>query len=409
MGLGHEQMIAMEAANRPDRDPGRGQGRANPREEPDQLPAHGGFEPDPAQVLLPLGPWMPLEHLPRPIGGEQQRARPSFDDELGRWPQSVKVFGNGKLGEAEQSETLRLHGETHPPQGGVEVPRDVHPAQDSAPGRPHRYPLRVTTPLLRASSRFVGWAADRRVPRFLRGPLYRGFARLYGADLNEARGPLDIYPSFSAFFVRRLVEGARPVASGPGDLPSPVDGTVQTVGTIEQGQVLQAKGRSYGVEELLGGVGAGIDLEGGSAWTLYLGPKDYHRIHAPEDCRVSEARWIGGARYSVDPKVLLRRQVLNVNERCVLRLETGRGPLLLVLVGALNVGRIRVVGLAPSENIARPDLPFGRGAELARFELGSTIVLLAPPDGPRPAEALRVGDPVRLGERIGGWSPEQER
>lgn len=249
----------------------------------------------------------------------------------------------------------------------------------------------------------MGWAADRRVPRFLRRPLYRGFARLYGAELAEARGPLDIYPSFSAFFVRRLVEGARPVASDPNDLPSPVDGTVQTICTIEQGQVLQAKGKTYTVTELLGGVGQDIDLEGGTAWTIYLGPKDYHRIHSPEACEVSEARWIGGARYSVDPKVLLRRQVLSINERCPLRLETARGPLLLVLVGALNVGRIRVVGIAPSEDIVRPGLAFGRCEELARFELGSTIVLLAPASGPRPAAGLQPGDSVRLGERIGGW------
>ncbi|MFT7677301.1 MAG: phosphatidylserine decarboxylase [Planctomycetota bacterium] len=264
----------------------------------------------------------------------------------------------------------------------------------------------VSTPFLRASSHLTGWLADRWLPRFLRAPLYRSFARLYGADLADARGPLEIYPSFGAFFVRRLIDGARPIASGPEELASPVDGTVQTICSIEQGQVLQAKGRSYTTDELLGGMGADLDLEGGTAWTIYLGPKDYHRIHTPEACQLSSARWLGGARYSVDPKVLLRRQVLSINERCVLRLETERGPLLLVLVGALNVGRIRVLGIAPLEE--RQDLdpprPFERGEELARFELGSTIVLLAPKGGPTPDASLAPGQSVRLGQSIGAWS-----
>ena len=264
---------------------------------------------------------------------------------------------------------------------------------------------RVTTPLLRTCSRLVGWAADRHVPRFLRRPLYSGFARLYGADLQEARGPIDIYPSFSAFFVRRLNEGVRTVVQAPQQLACPVDGTVQAIGTITSGMLLQAKGRSYSVQDLIGGVGADIDWEGGSAWTIYLGPKDYHRIHSPEACRLAALRWLGGARYSVDPKVLLKRQVLAVNERCALRLETERGPLVLVLVGALNVGRIRVLGHKPNEEIQRPDppRPFTRGEELARFELGSTIVLLAPRGGPSPDPSLEPGQSLRLGQSIGSW------
>ena len=263
----------------------------------------------------------------------------------------------------------------------------------------------MTTPLLRTLSRCIGWTADRYVPRFLRRPLYTTFAKMYGANLAEARGPLDIYPSFSAFFVRRLKPGTRPTEPDPLKLPSPVDGTVQTICRIEKGLLLQAKGRHYPVEELLGDVGADIPLEGGSAWTIYLGPKDYHRIHSPEACQLAALRWLGGARYSVDPKVLLRRQVLSVNERCVLRLETQRGPLLLVLVGALNVGRIRVLGQSPSEELQTLDPPraFARGEEIARFELGSTIVLLAPPKGPSPDPALTPGTRLRLGQAIGAW------
>lgn len=241
------------------------------------------------------------------------------------------------------------------------------------------------------------------MPRSLRAPLYRTFGRLTGCDLSECRPPLEAYPSLGAFFVRRLVEGARPISQGADLLVSPVDGTVQAVGSISaSGALLQAKGREYEVRDFLAGIGAHIPLTGGSAWTIYLGPRDYHRIHAPESCRLVAARWVAGARFSVNPRVLLKRDVFAVNERCVLELETRRGPLLAVLVGALNVGRIRVVGLDPAHDgpLARP-LEFARGEELARFELGSTIVLLAPPGVARPLPELAGGQRLRLGQVIG--------
>ena len=262
----------------------------------------------------------------------------------------------------------------------------------------------MATPLKSALSHLVGWAADRRVPTPLRGPLYRLYALLTGADLSEARGPLTIHPNLTAFFTRRLVEGARPVEPDPDLLPCPVDGTYQDLSRIHEGSVLQAKGRPYPVRELLAGVGEDLELEGGHAWTVYLSPRDYHRIHAPETSRLVEARWVPGERHSVAPAVLAQRKVLAVNERCVLRLETERGPLLLVLVGALNVGRIRVVGVEPA---ARAELgqgrAFERGEELARFEMGSTIVLVAPPGTWRPLEGCVPGESVRLGQRIGVW------
>ncbi|MCY2961617.1 MAG: archaetidylserine decarboxylase [Planctomycetota bacterium] len=255
----------------------------------------------------------------------------------------------------------------------------------------------------RGLSRLVGWATDRRVPRFLRGTVYGGFARYAGADLSEVRLAIDDFPSLGAFFIRELKAGSRPIDPHPDALVSPVDGTIQTVCAIEQGTVLQAKGRSYPVAELCGGLEQGLELEGGSAWTVYLSPRDYHRIHAPIAARLDAARWIDGERFSVAPKVLDRRRVLDVNERCVLRLESARGTFLLVLVGALNVGRIRVVGVQPSyaPQPVRPGSRFERGAELARFEMGSTIVLIAPRGVASPTASLASGQGVRLGARIG--------
>lgn len=255
----------------------------------------------------------------------------------------------------------------------------------------------------RGLSRLVGWATDRRVPRFLRGTVYGGFARYTGADLSEVRLAIDDFPSLGAFFVRELKTGARPIDADPDALVSPVDGTVQTVCAIERGTILQAKGRPYSVAELCGGLELGLELEGGAAWTIYLSPRDYHRIHAPVAARLESARWIDGDRHSVAPKVLDRRRVLDVNERCVLRLQNARGTFLLVLVGAMNVGRIRVVGVEPhyGQEPVHPGSRFERGAELARFEMGSTIVLLAPRGVASPAAELVPGRAVRLGSRIG--------
>lgn len=262
----------------------------------------------------------------------------------------------------------------------------------------------MATPLRNSLSRFVGWAADRKIPTPLRAPIYRAYARFTGADLSEVRLPLKGYPSLGAFFVRTLEEGARPIATDASIVCSPVDGTVQTLCAIAAGSVIQAKGRPYALRDLLGGLHDDVALDGGFAWTIYLSPRDYHRIHAPEGCALSAVRWLPGMRYSVAPKVLERRLVLPINERAVLRLETAHGPLFLVLVGALNVGRIRVVGVEHGTAGALvPPRLFARGAELARFEMGSTIVLITPPGVARPREDIAPGTHVRVGEAIGHY------
>jgi phosphatidylserine decarboxylase len=234
---------------------------------------------------------------------------------------------------------------------------------------------------------------------------YRAYARATGADLDEVRLPLETFPSLAHFFVRELKPGARPIDPTPDALVSPVDGTVQAIERIERGSTLQAKGRAYAVDELLAGLRGSVELEDGHAWTVYLSPRDYHRIHAPEDCTVAEIAWVPGARYSVQPSVLARRDVLAINERVVLRLDSCHGPFFLVLVGALNVGRMRVVGIEPTPRRTLSPAPaFARGAELARFEMGSTIVLLVPPGRAEPAPGLEPGRAVRLGQRIGRWT-----
>jgi phosphatidylserine decarboxylase len=257
----------------------------------------------------------------------------------------------------------------------------------------------------RKLSGLVGWAADRRIPTFLRAPVYKTYARFTGANLDELRLPLAAFPSLGAFFVRELREGVRPLAGDANTLVSPVDGTIQSLCPVERGSVLQAKGRAYSLDELLAGVGRASELEGGFAWTIYLSPRDYHRIHSPLDARLSAAAWVGGARFSVAPKVVAARRVFEVNERVVLRLEHERATFFLVLVGAFNVGRMRVVGVDPRQLEALGQLStpkhFARGAELARFEMGSTIILIAPRAVIEPESALAEGQSIRLGAAIG--------
>lgn len=259
----------------------------------------------------------------------------------------------------------------------------------------------------RRFSSAAGWLADRRVPTPLRGPVYRTYARLTGADLGEMRGRPQDHASLGAFFVRRLAEGARPIEGDPALMPSPVDALVQASSPVSEGEVVEAKGRRYPIRELLAGVGEDVDLEGGHQFTLYLGPKDYHRIHSPVDGRLIEAQHVDGERFSVQPKVLERRRVLPVNERVVLRLQTDHGPLFMVLVGAVVVGRIRVVGLEPlHRGPVEPPRPFARGEELGRFEMGSTVVVVAPPGMLEPVAAGAEGAAPRMGQAIARYLAE---
>jgi len=255
-----------------------------------------------------------------------------------------------------------------------------------------------------ALSRLAGWAADRRIPSPLRTPVYRAWARLTGSDLSEVGAPLREYESLSSFFARTLEDGARPIAKGASQIVSPADGVLQAAGVVESGSLLQAKGHSYSVHDLLGSDADGAACEGGLSWTIYLSPRDYHRVHSPEEGRLVEVRRIPGARYSVAPGVLARRSVLPVNERVVMRIETARGILWLVMVGALNVGRIRIEGVRTEEQgPLAPARRFARGQDLARFELGSTVILIAPPGAVRGRRDLAAGARVRVGEPIGEW------
>jgi phosphatidylserine decarboxylase len=231
-----------------------------------------------------------------------------------------------------------------------------------------------------------------RLTRLRLGPLtrlmIRAFSWLFRVDMSEAAEPsVAPYPSFNAFFTRALRPDARPLAE-PGAIACPVDGAVSQLGAIGGGRIIQAKGRDYGVADLLGG-GAALAscFADGQFATLYLSPRDYHRIHMPIDGTLLETIHIPGRLFSVNPATTATvPRLFARNERVVALFDTTLGPLALVLVGAIFVGSIETVfgGLHTpprAKTIRRIDyhghgIRIRRGDELGRFNMGSTVVLL---------------------------------
>jgi phosphatidylserine decarboxylase len=261
-----------------------------------------------------------------------------------------------------------------------------------------------------AFSRLLGWLASIAFPGWLLRPVIRAYIGVFSIDMSQFALPVEAYPTFNAFFTRPVREGARPVLQDPRILVSPVDGVVVEGGRMDDGRLVQCKGRTYSLAELLGGDPSWPSYDGGSFLTLYLSPRDYHRIHAPCAGRVNRFRYLPGALWTVSPAGV--RGVPNLftrNERLVTFLQADFGEVAVVAVGATVVGKIRVVyhpivsnlrGARPlAETLAEP-LLLRQGAELGRFELGSTVILLTRPGEVDP-HPLQAGDPVRMGMPIG--------
>jgi len=205
---------------------------------------------------------------------------------------------------------------------------------------------RVAVGLLRwspkgAFSRTVGWLASRQVPRGLRSQLYGGFARAVGADLEAVDRPLEDFERFDDFFTRPLRPGARPVANGAGVIVSPVDGVVSENGVAHGGRLIQAKGLDYTVRGLLADAVESEIFDGGTFATLYLAPRDYHRIHSPVRGRIVGYRHIPGAFFPVNPLAVRNVPGLfSINERLVTYVESDVGLVAVVKVAATGVGHI---------------------------------------------------------------------
>lgn len=238
--------------------------------------------------------------------------------------------------------------------------------------------------------------------------------RLYGVDMSEAKHQdLDDFPSFNHFFTRELKEGVRTIAAEPDAIACPADGAVSQAGQIENGKIFQAKGHSYTALELLGGdAERATAFANGAFATIYLSPKDYHRLHMPLTGKLKEMVLIPGRLFSVNtataegiPNLFAR------NERVVCIFDTEAGPMALVLVGAIFVSSVETVwhGVVTPPTISTPrtwhyddNAPaLQKGTEMGRFNMGSTIIVLFGKDKAIWNDDLLAGKPVKLGERIG--------
>ncbi|MGO9039816.1 MAG: archaetidylserine decarboxylase [Steroidobacteraceae bacterium] len=259
-------------------------------------------------------------------------------------------------------------------------------------------------------SRLV-YAATRVSAPWFKNLLIRMFLKLFDVDMTEAvdTDPYR-YRSFNDFFTRALRADARPIAAAATAVVSPVDGTVSECGKIDGGVLLQAKGRRYTLEELLADQPWAQRFEDGSFATIYLAPFNYHRIHMPMRGRLLDTVYVPGRLFSVNARTAQHVARLYArNERVLTLFESEFGPFALVLVGALNVGSMATVWAGDITPAARrvltripaPTLVLDKGAELGRFNMGSTVILLFEANRTRWHPMLRAGSVVQFGQTIG--------
>jgi phosphatidylserine decarboxylase len=274
-------------------------------------------------------------------------------------------------------------------------------------------PHHLLSAIIRAVTRWrVSW---------LKNLLIRAFISRFGVNMSEAAEarPED-YPDFNSFFTRSLKPGVRPQPERQDAIACPVDGTISQIGNIETEALLQAKGRDFSLVDLLGG-----DREraavfaGGIFTTLYLSPRDYHRIHMPCSGQLTETVFIPGRLYSVAPHTT--RAIPNLftrNERQVNLFATPTGPVAVIMVGAIFVSSMETVwegviqrgGSAihcrQYNNREAPGILLQRGAEMGRFNMGSTVILLFSRGQAEWLPGLQAEQPVRIGQELGFFGPE---
>ena len=259
-------------------------------------------------------------------------------------------------------------------------------------------------------SRLVLAATRVRTPWFKNWTI-RGFLKLYRVAMDEAAETDPYrYGSFNEFFIRALREGARPIARDERAIVSPADGCISEAGSIDGDRLLQAKGRHYRLAELLAAQPWASRFEGGSFATIYLAPFNYHRVHMPLRGELKDTVYVPGRLFSVNNATAQHiPQLFARNERILTLFDTAYGQMALVMVGALNVGSMATVwagDITPAARRVITRLPadpttLEKGAELGRFNMGSTVILLFEPNRAHWHPHLRAGREVRLGQFLG--------
>ena len=267
-----------------------------------------------------------------------------------------------------------------------------------------------------AISKFVGALTRLEVP-WLTSAAIRLFIKAYGVDMQEAAEPdVGAYRSFNAFFTRALAVNARPVADGPGLIVCPADGTISQIGAISGTNVVQAKGIDYELADLFDGDAELATLfEHGAFATVYLAPRNYHRVHLPIAGRTRFLRYVAGALFSVDTGTTRKlKRLFCRNERVIAVFDTPGGWFALIMVGAMNVGSIELTLPEPEHFHNRPQTsciphqtqtldrqPFSRGDEFGRFNMGSTVILVTSRGLVEWNATFGPGKPVKMGEALG--------
>lgn len=269
------------------------------------------------------------------------------------------------------------------------------------------------TPQLGVSN-LAGRLADTDSSPALKNRVIKWFIGRYGVDMSEAaETDPEAYPTFNAFFTRALKPGIRPLADGEKTLVSPVDGAISQLGQVTGDRVFQAKGQSFSLSELLGGEEATTaPFTNGEFSTIYLSPKDYHRIHMPLAGTLRQMIHVPGKLFSVNP--VTAENVPNLfarNERVVCIFDTDSGPMAMVLVGAMIVGSVETrwagIVVPGSRQVTstryegEQAISFEKGEEMGRFRLGSTVIMVMPKGAVTWNSDQVAGKTVRMGEAFG--------
>lgn len=257
-------------------------------------------------------------------------------------------------------------------------------------------------------SELAGFFANSQNP-YVKKAFVHAFAKAYDIDLSEyERGNLDDYESFNDFFTRELKDGMRPLDDTADGIASPADGQISQIGTITNGQLLQAKGRDYDVGQLLADFELGKAFMDGSFATIYLAPTNYHRVHMPFDGTLIATRYVPGTLFSVND--ITAKNVPDLfarNERLVCEFDTTFGRACVVLVGAMIVAGIESVATGaikrtPYIQHRTHDIALKKGDELGRFYLGSTAIIVLPKTANTAwGDEFVHGKAVVMGQRIG--------
>lgn len=261
-------------------------------------------------------------------------------------------------------------------------------------------------------SRIV-YALMRSEVTWLKNLLIGLISRIAGINYDEALSPDPAdYASFNAWFTRALKPGARTFDPDPKAFLSPCDGKISETGCLDESRILQAKGKDYSVQDLLAGDPVCSQLADGYFSTIYLSPKDYHRIHMPLTGRLQRMIHVPGRLFSVAPYTARHvSRLFARNERVITVFDTDAGPLVMVLVGAMLVSSTETVWageVTPTKNkeitvkdYSSENISLAKGDEMGRFNMGSTVILLMPQGALKSQNKLSSGDVVKVGQKLG--------